>query len=263
MSQENGPQGQVALITGAAGGIGRELARCFARDGYVLVLSSRDGVRLEEVAASIREEFGASVFTISSDIGHDEGVKSLIAGVDRLGLDVDVLVNNAGYGTVGLLADANPQEQAEMLHVNVNALTLLTARYWPGMLRRGRGGLLNLSSGAGFQPCPFMAVYAAAKAYTLSVTEALWEEARGTGVHVTCLCPGPTESGFHSRSGTDKSQVGKGPMHTAREVAELGYAAFKANRRVIVPGFGNRMKALMGSLMPNSLILPNVRKVFT
>jgi short-subunit dehydrogenase len=131
------------------------------------------------------------------------------------------------------------------------------------MIRRGHGGLLNVASGAAFQPCPFMAVYAAAKAYTLSVTEALWEEARGTGVRVSCLCPGPTESGFHTRSGTDNSKAGKGPMHTAREVAELGYAALIADKRVIVPGFGNRVKAVMGTLLPNGLIMKGVRKVFT
>lgn len=255
--------GQNVLITGAAGGIGQELARCFARDGYTLVLTSRDEARLEVLAKQIRAEFDAQVHVIASDVANDEGVNHLIRETDRLGLDIDVLVNNAGYGLVGLLHEADVQDQIAMLHVNTMALTVLTTHYWPGMLRRGRGGLLNVSSGAAFQPCPFMAVYAAAKAYTLSVTEALWEEARGTGVHVTCLCPGPTESGFHSRSGTDASAVGKGPMQTAQEVAELGYAALLANKRVIVPGFGNRVKALMGVLLPNGFILKNVRKVFT
>lgn len=255
--------GQNVLITGAAGGIGKELARCFAQDGYTLVLTSRDEVRLEALAEQIRAEFNAQVHVIASDVANDEGVSHLIRETDRLCLDIDVLVNNAGYGLVGLLHDLDAKDQAAMLYVNTVALTALTTHYWPGMVSRGRGGLLNVSSGAAFQPCPYMAVYAAAKAYTLSVTEALWEEARGTGVHVSCLCPGPTESGFHSRSGTDVSAVGKGPMQTAQEVAELGYAALLDDKRVIVPGFGNRVKASMGSLLPNGLILKNVRKVFT
>lgn len=263
MARTVDPRGQIALVTGAAGGIGRELARCFARDGYSLVLSSRDDARLQAVANDVRSEFGVSVTTISSDLAQPDGVRQLIDAVDQQGLEIDVLVNNAGYGLVGLLTDSDPQAQHDMLHVNVNALTQLTTRYWSGILQRKRGGLLNVASGAAFQPCPFMAVYAAAKAYTLSLSEALWEEARGTGVHVTCLCPGPTESGFHTRSGTDKSKVGEGPMQTAQEVAEAAYAAFKANRRVIVPGFGNRVKAIMGTLMPNNVILPSVRKVFT
>ncbi len=263
MGQDMRQLGKTALITGAAGGIGQELARCFARDGYELVISSRDEARLRALAGQLQEEFGSRVHCIASDIATEQGVMHLIRETDRLGLDIDVLVNNAGYGLVGLLHESDVPDQLAMLYVNTTALTMLTTHFWPGMIRRGRGGLLNVASGAAFQPCPFMAVYAAAKAYTLSVTEALWEEARGTGVHVSCLCPGPTESGFHTRSGTDASTVGKGPMQTAREVAELGYAALFANRRVIVPGFGNRVKAVMGTLLPNALIMKGVRKVFT
>lgn len=148
--------GQNVLITGAAGGIGKELARCFAQDGYTLVLTSRYEVLLEALAEQIRAEFNAQVHVIASDVANDEGVNHLIRETDRLCLDIDVLVNNAGYGLVGLLHDLDAKDQAAMLYVNTVALTALTTHYWPGMVSRGRGGLLNVSSGAAFQPCPCM-----------------------------------------------------------------------------------------------------------
>ncbi len=179
------------------------------------------------------------------------------------GLDIDVLVNNAGFGAAGPFETSDREAQLGMIDLNVRALVELTHLFWPQMLAKKRGGVLNVASTAAFQPGPFMAVYCATKAFVLSFSEALSEEARGTGVHVSCLCPGPTESGFHKRAGTEKLRFLQSGMMTAARAAELGYRAFQANRRVKVAGAANAIMAGTVGFVPRAIVLRAARKLLS
>ena len=256
-------EGQTALITGASGGIGLELARCFARGGYKLVLVARTAEALDKAAASFTSEFGVSVVPIAHDLGRPGAGAELAQILNARGLDIDVLVNNAGFGAAGPFETSGREAQLGMIDLNVRALVELTHLFWPRILAKKRGGVLNVASTAAFQPGPFMAVYCATKAFVLSFTEALWEEARGTGVHVSCLCPGPTESGFHKRAGTDKTWLHRGGMMSAARAAELGYRAFQANRRVKVAGTGNAIMAGTVGFVPRGIVLRVARQLLS
>ena len=190
---------QTALITGASSGIGADLARLFARDGYDVVLVARSEEKLREVAEGIgKEHAGVTARVIVADLARPDAARDV---VDALGgLPIDALVNNAGYGVAGPFVETDVRSELEMIQVNVVALTHLTKLLAPGMVARKRGRILNVSSTAAFQPGPLMAVYYATKAYVLSVSEALAEELRGSGVTVTALCPGPTATGFAAAS---------------------------------------------------------------
>jgi short-subunit dehydrogenase len=175
---------------------------------------------------------------------------------------VDVLVNNAGYGQAGALTASDRATELGMIDLNVRALVELTHIYWDGMRARGRGGVLNVASTAAFQPGPLMAVYYASKAFVLSFSEALWEEARGTGLRVSCLCPGPTVSGFRARAGTDQTKLSAASAQMpSMPVAEAGYRAWCDNQRVIVTGLRNRLMAAAIPFAPRSLVLRTVRKL--
>lgn len=262
MARKKYGAGQTALVTGASGGIGLDLAECFAKDGYDLILTARSADALETAAKTFAEKYGIEATAIAADLGKQDAGAALAKDIASRGLDVDVLVNNAGYGIAGGMATANAGEQLGMVDLNVRALTELTQIYWPAMLAKKRGGVLNVASTAAFQPGPLMAVYYASKAYVLSFSEALWKEAEGTGVHVSCLCPGPTTSGFRDRAGTGKtrlSRVGK-PM-ASKPVARMGYRAFKKNRRVIVTGARNAMLAGLAPLLPRRTVLSMVHNL--
>ncbi|HVY90511.1 MAG TPA: SDR family NAD(P)-dependent oxidoreductase, partial [Hyphomonadaceae bacterium] len=182
------------------------------------------------------------------------------ADIARRGLGVDVLVNNAGFGHAGGFDKAPIEPQLGMIDLNIRALTELTHIYWKSMLAKKRGGVLNVASTAAFQPGPLMAVYYASKAYVLSFSEALWEEARGTGVHVSCLCPGPTVSKFRDRAGTDKTRLGKTmkPM-ASMPVAKQGYDGFQANKRVVITGARNKAMVGLVGILPKGQVLKTVR----
>ena len=252
--------GQTALITGASAGIGVDLADCFARGGYNLIITARSGPALDDVAQRLRETHGVKVEVISGDLGAINAGRKLATEIARRGLTVDVLVNNAGFGHTGAFASEPLDPQLGMVDLNVRALVELTHIYLKGMIARKRGGVLNVASTAAFQPGPLMAIYYASKAFVLSFTEALWEEARGTGVHVTCLCPGPTESQFHGRAGTDKTRLSKAakPM-TSMAVAKLGYNALQSNKRVIVAGAQNKLLVAATRMTPRAALLRLVR----
>lgn len=255
--------GQTILVTGASSGIGLELARCFAEDGADLVLTARSATKLAELSDDVSTKHGIRVDVIVCDLAATDGATKLLAELADRRLCVDVLVNNAGYGLSGALAQADLHNQLDMLRLNTQALTELSGSLLPGMIARGEGGILNIASMAAFSPVPFMAVYAATKAYVLSFTEALWEEARGTGVRISCLCPGSTESGFHERAGTDKLKSTSAVMMPAATVARIGYKGFIDNKRVVVPGFGNKVaRGALGAL-PDSLTLKLVRRAFS
>jgi short-subunit dehydrogenase len=262
MARRKAGEGQVALITGASAGIGVDLAECFGRDGYDLILTARSQGPLSEVAGRLAGAHGVKTTVIVQDLGAIGGGTALANEIKGRGLSVDVVVNNAGYGHAGALTSSDLPTQLGMIDLNVRALVELTYHFWNDMLAKGRGGILNVASTAAFQPGPLMANYYASKAYVLSFSEALWEEARGTGVHVSCLCPGPTVSKFRERAGTGKTRLAAvSKAVPSAPVAQAGYAAFKANRRVVVTGARNAFQAGMVKYIPRETLLKMVRNI--
>ena len=259
MARKRKGEGQTALVTGASMGIGVDLAECFARDGYDLVLTARSAPQLKEVADRLAAKHGVKADTIALDLGVQGAGAKLAEEIKARGLDVDVLVNNAGYGTAGAFDGSDEANQLGMIDLNVRALTELTHIYWHAMLAKKRGGVLNVASTAAFQPGPLMAVYYASKAFVLSFSEALWREAEGTGVHVSCLCPGPTASNFRERAGTGKTRLSTlGTPMSSAGVARQGYRAFQKNRRVMVTGWRNRLTASLAPFLPRKTLLNTV-----
>lgn len=242
-----------ALVTGASSGIGRELARLLAADGHRLTLVARSGDQLEQLAAELG---GADV--VAADLATSAGVTQVVERV----AEVDLLVNNAGYGDWGRFADSDLDKQLGMVDLNVRALTHLTHAYLPGMLGRGHGRVLNVASTAAFQPGPLMAVYYATKAYVLSFTEALAEEVRGSGVTVTALCPGPTASGFQSAAALEESRLVAGrTLPSAESVARKGYTGWMRGRAVVVTGLGNKVMAAAPRVTPRPVVRRLVARV--
>lgn len=256
-------ESQTALITGASSGIGLELARQFAGGGYDLVLVARSAGTLDRLASELVHDFNIKAIPHAWDLEKPNAGRALVRTLDESGLAIDVLVNNAGFGATGPFAGGTTDVQVGIVDVNARALVEITHELWPRMLGKNRGGVLNVASTAAFQPGPFMAVYCASKAFVLSFSEALWEEARGTGVHVSCLCPGYTESGFHARAGTDKLRLARGAVMSAAQVAEFGYRAFRANRRVKIAGLANTMMARSAALTPRAVVLPIARRLLS
>lgn len=227
------------------------MARVFAREGHDLVLTARTQGRLEALAEEIRGSSKVQVCVLPADLSQPGAAESLALILETQHIEVDTLVNNAGFGLHGPFIELDRGKQSEMLRLNVVALTELTRLFTPGMVRRGRGKVLNLASTAAFQPGPMMAVYFATKAYVLSFSVALGEELRGTGVTVTCLCPGATETRFAetaSLTGTKLFNLVK-PM-PSREVAEIGYHALQDGKGVLVAGWLNRCMAFSARFAP-------------
>jgi short-subunit dehydrogenase len=262
MARRKPGEGQTALVTGASAGIGVDLAECFARDGYDLVLTARSAGALEEVATRLAQAHGVKAIAIAQDLGAIGGGSALHQAIAARGIDIDVVVNNAGYGHAGALTSSDLATQLGMIDLNVRALVELTYLYWDGMLAKERGGVLNVASTAAFQPGPLMANYYASKAYVLSFSEAIWEEARGTGVHVSCLCPGPTVSKFRERAGTGKTRLAQASkVMASAPVARMGYEAWKRNQRVVVTGGRNAFQAGLVKYIPRETLLRMVRNI--
>jgi uncharacterized protein len=255
----NAGQGWV-LVTGASSGIGKELARVFATQGYDVVLVARDGARLEELAGDLARVHGVKTFVATADLAAEGGVRALSLALGERLHSLQVLVNNAGVGMLGPFAEADEASLLAMLRLNVVALTELTRLVLPSMRARGSGQILNVASTAAFFPGPFMAGYYASKAYVLSLSVALSTELAGSGITVTALCPGPTHSGFADRAGMARSRLfhGGGVMDSA-EVARVGYEGLRAGRVVVVPGLRNRLLAASARLGPRTLAARIVR----
>jgi uncharacterized protein len=253
----NGANSETVLVTGASSGIGLELAKCFAADKSNLVLVARNAPALETLAAQLRRERNVQVQVISADLAQPESPQKIFDELKGRGVIVDVLVNNAGFGLHGSFAELPPARQLEIIQVNVAALAALTGLFLPGMVQRRRGGILNVGSVAGFLPGPYMAVYYASKAFVQSFSEALFEELRGTGVSVTNLCPGPTDTNFSQTARTYQSRTAQAARMSAAEVAVSGHRAFREGRCVDVPGAKNVFLALLIRIFPRS----TVRKV--
>ena len=252
-----------ALITGASSGIGRALARLFARDGYALVLVARRGSVLEELAAELLRDHGVAVRVMPIDLASPDAAMRLFTDLQRERVNVDVLVNNAGFGMQGAFAALPVDRQMQMIHLNVTALTALTRLLLPSMLERAGGGVLNVGSTAGFQPGPFMAVYYATKAYVVSFSEALADELSGSGLRISCLAPGPTATAFAAEAGAAESRLFQGETMSVDEVARIGYEGWRDGKPLVIAGARNRAGALMVRLMPRAYIRRLVRQLNT
>ncbi len=250
---------ETVLITGASSGIGLELAKLFAADGSDLVLVARSADKLESLAGELHDRHSVSVTVLPRDLGDPAAPAELFAQMEEKGILVDVLVNNAGFGLKGNLATLDTARQMSMIQVNVNALTQLTQLFLPGMLARGRGGILNVGSTAGFQPGPNMAVYYATKAFVNSFSEALYEEVRGSGVKVSCLCPGATATGFADVADMKDTLLFKAGTMTSRDVAEAGLRGLRRNRPIVIPGLKNWLLAFSIRFTPRFVVRKLVR----
>ena len=239
-----------AVVTGASSGLGRGLAARLADRGMSLVLTGRNAARLDEAASQIRRAAPrVRVETVAADLSTRSGVSALLDQVgDR---PIEVLVNNAGFGSYGPFAEADAGREADEVAVDVSAVITLARAFLPGMLARGSGGILNVASAIAFQPAPYQAVYGASKAFVLSFSQALWAEARAAGVAVTALCPGPTRTGFVDAFGAD---VGHTAIYSRlaepEPVIEAGLRALEEGRAVVIPGLRYKLIAASGRFIP-------------
>ena len=253
----------LALVTGASSGIGADLARELARDGYDLVLVARHEAPMQTLAVELATH-GAQVTVIPANLGVRDAALRLAAELQRRGLaSLDVLVNNAGFGDYASFHLAEPTRLAEMIQLNVVALTELTRTFLPGMMARRRGRVLLVSALAGFAPGPGAAVYHATKAYVLSLGEALAHELRGSGVTVTTLCPGPAQTGFAAAAGGEDIALYRHHQLVggAAAIARQGYGALKKGRRLLVPGIGNRCAAAVLRFAPRGMVLETLARL--
>lgn len=246
-----------ALVTGASRGLGRELAVQLAERGHPLVLVARSEEDLEALADDLRDR--VEVRVLPADLSEPGERDRLVETLERKGLEVGVLVNNAGFGTFGPFWEGDRATELDQIRVNVEALTDLTRRFLPSMLDAGKGRILNVASTAAFQPGPLMAVYYATKSYVLSFSEALAEELSGTEVTVTCLCPGPTRTEFHARAEMEDSRLLTLGRMAARPVARRGLNGLMRGRRVVVPGFANWLGTVLVRFLPRRLTAKVVR----
>lgn len=240
------------MITGASSGIGAELARAFARRRHSLVLVARRREKMEELAAELRALPDVEVETLTFDLENPATPSALVDAVESRDIAVHTLVNNAGFGLRGRFANLPLETQIAMIELNVTALTKLCRLSLPGMIRRRRGGILNVASIAAFQAGPNMAVYYASKAFVLSLSEALHEEAKEHGVTVTALCPGPTETEFAAKADMEMSPVFKWGAMDAAEVARLGVEGYAAGKAIVVTGVRNRLASWGAQLLPRA-----------
>ena len=252
---------ETVLITGASSGIGLELARCFAADGARLVLVARNTAALETLAAELRRKFSIEARVLTADLAQPGCAQKIFNELQAAGVTVDVLVNNAGFGTHGDFAETSQARQSEMVQVNVVALQELTGLFLPGMMARRRGGVLNVASTAAFQPGPRMAVYYATKAFVVSFTEAIAEETRGTGVTVTALCPGPTRTNFGNVANFRGSDGVLRAAMTAAAVASEGHAAFRNGRVLFINGWQNFIPMFLLRFFPHLIVRKVVKRL--
>lgn len=250
-----------ALITGASSGIGLELAHLFARDGYRLVLLARNRNTLRQIGDDLQARYSVTVRIAPKDLAHPATPAELYQELQEAGIVLDVLVNNAGFGLAGAFQGTDWNKEAEMMQVNMVAVTHLTKLFLP-QIRAREGKILNVASTAAFQPGPFMSVYYASKAYLLSFSEALAEEMEGTGVSVTCLCPGPVKTNFQRRAYLEGTPMVNSPlMVDVREVARLGYEGMKQGKRIVIPGWKNLVGVEMLRISPRRIVTRVVRKL--
>ena len=253
-----------ALVTGASAGIGEAIARELAARGYGVTLTARREDRLRSLAEELAATYGVRAEAIGADLGDAAARDGLAAAIAELGLDVEILVNNAGFGGSGDFASAERERLVSMVELNCAALLDFQARYLPGMVERGRGAVINVASTSAFQPLPGSATYAATKAFVLSLSEAVHEELKGSGVTLTAICPGPVRTEFTQAAGMPQAEEGTPDFvwMSAESVAKAALDAAEKGKRAIVPGLLNRAGTLAGQHGPRKLVLPIVKRVW-
>lgn len=247
--------GSTALITGASSGIGYEFAKVFARNGHNLVLVARDRQRLEQLADELRETSGVTVQVIVKDLSIGTSAQEIFDELQRESVALDILVNNAGLIVYGNVYETEWAKELQMIQVNLVSLTQLTKLFVRDMIKRGYGRILNIGSTGSFVPSPLNGVYSATKAYVLSFSEAIAEELEGTGVTVTALCPGATRTELQKRAHMDDVRLLRRGVMDAETVAQIGYRALMAGRRVAVPGLYNQLRILLTRFLPRTTIV--------
>lgn len=252
---------ETALITGASSGIGSELARLFAHDGYHLVLVARRKDKLTELAAQLKQNHGVQVMVLVKDLAEPDAAAAIYQKLCDQNITIDILVNNAGFGSYGFFAKSELAHELNLVQVNVVALMHLTRLFLPDMIRRGNGKILNVASTAAFAPGPLMANYYASKAYVLSLTEALANELNGTGVSATVLCPGATTSEFHQNLNMEQTTLRRLPFMTAAAVARIGYCGLMAGKTIVIPGWHHKAMAWLVRFTPRKWVTAIVRSL--
>lgn len=246
---------RTALITGASGGIGCELAKLFARDGYNLVLVARSEAKLAAIQKGLQKAYPITVTVLAKDLIDPSAPQEIYDTLMSQGITVDALVNNAGFGMFGAFSGTDWHKEYAMIELNIAALVHMTKLFVKDMLPRKRGKILNLSSIAAFEPGPLMSVYYASKAFVLSFSEALAEELRGSGITVTALCPGPTNTGFAGAAALHDSEFASSFQKvSAKQVAVYGYKAMRQGKAVAIHGTKNKLTAFAVRLVPRSLV---------
>jgi len=240
---------KVALVTGASAGLGVEFARQLSKRGHRLVLAARRKERLEELA----KELG-NARAVAVDLSKSDAALKLMADIEANGESVDLLVNNAGFGLIGRFAELDAKRERKMIDLNVGTLADLCRAVVPGMIERKSGAILNVASTAAFQPGPKMAVYFATKAFVLSLTEALHEELKQYGVHVTCLCPGPTRTEFGEVAGFGGNGLFDRVAMESSGVVKAGLDGLDKNKAVVIPGIVNKVGAFSVRFAPRSVV---------
>ncbi len=256
-------ESSTALITGASSGIGAEFARLLAMRGYGVTLVARRRERLEELASELSEAFDVRAEVSTCDLTSPAARGRLVGAVEGRGLDVDVLVNNAGFGSGGLFQELDAETELAMVRTNVEAIVHLCSAFVPGMVQRGRGAVLNVASLAAFQPVPRQATYAASKAFVLSFTDALTADLHGTGVTATSLCPGPVPTEFGEVASIDENLMSMpGVSVSPEDTARAGIEGMERGRRVVIPGPASKVAALAGRSSPRWFTLEMLRRIY-
>lgn len=251
-----------ALITGASNGIGLELAKIHASKGGDLVLVARNKFKLDEIKIELEKQFKISVYTIGKDLSLTNAAQEIYDETNKENIQVDYLINNAGFGDFGMFAETDWNKELQMINLNITSLTHFTKLYLQDMVKRRSGKIMNVASTAAFQSGPTMSVYCATKAYVLSFTEAISNEVIDKGITVTALCPGATETGFQAAGGLDDSKLFKDKkLPTAKEVAQYGYASMIKGKTVAIHGIMNYIMSNSIRFIPRSLVLKISRKM--
>jgi uncharacterized protein len=253
---------KTTLITGASSGIGLELAHVFAREQHNLVITARREERLAELKNRLEENYSIKVYPIAIDLSSSDAPAELYNFCNQKSLSIDNLINNAGIGDYGLFQNSDWNRQQTMIDLNISSLTRLTHLFLPELVKKERACIMNVASTAAFQPGPLMSVYYASKHYVLAFSEAIANELNGTGVTVTTLCPGPTESEFQEHANMKKSKLfDRFPVATSKEVAEYGYKSMQKGKRVAVYGVPNKISSKIVALFPRRFVTAAVRKI--
>ncbi len=248
---------ETVLITGASSGLGKEFAQIFAEKAYNLVLVARSEDKLRSIAKILEDKYKIKVTVVVQDLSEPNSASKIYTRVKDRGINVDILINNAGFGKIGAFIDEKVSTLTDMLNLNVTALTEITALFLPEMIERNKGKVLNIASTAAFQSLPNFSVYAASKAYVLNFTEALHYELKDTNIAVTALCPGPTVTGFAKRANAESLQLFTNAMDS-KTVVKIGYQALMKNKMSVIVGFKNKFMAYAVRLIPSRRLLINI-----